>query len=568
MSRTFAIAAAVVAVLASAVASFELSPSWLGVAGRNTHGGGFFWRPQHPVNFDGHESVAVTVSMGPAECTESNAMLRPIGEEDEEFAKRCPVAALFTGDGGLTFERARGITAHFCGGLGALRDSKLYCPGKRVDVPAEAVKLRMERDLEADAELTKKARSPVPRPQREQPIVAFEEHEYQVVATADTEEQKAERRRKYAEGADDVHTANGVLVERKTGNLVTYDQSVFTSPIAAIRLGGGVLHIPERQVILRNAEVRLENGTVVHACYKSTDGGSHWAFTSTIPLPFSRHSMMLRVSDTRVLLIAGEVGAMNQTTSLFLGNKWEKPEKTAFVMPGTSFVSRYFTTIASGVVPRPSLGFVGLGTKKNSQKSILLSRTHNDIRDVASEQSSPDLLNYTDAFATATKFDCASDETAGAANDDASGCATSGFVSVVAADYNGTVLIFYDQLRGDRGWLPAKRRGDHVVYAMRLKVNETEEQTEYEARVLRDQKQQEANKEAEEAAKKQREELRKKREREKAEQRKRNRVRRQQWLRDDQVYRDRAAALEKEDGQHIVVRPVVEDTLDLEREMF
>jgi hypothetical protein len=546
------------------VAGFELNPTWVGVAGRNTESGSYFWRPMYPVNFDGQESVAVIVSGGPAECTEDTATLPRVGGEDEALALKCPQVPLFTGDGGLTFERARGLSAHFCGGLGALRDQKLYCAGKQVEVTAGMQKYRLDANLALDKELSKKGRGPVPRPQRDDPVVAFEEHEFRVVATADTDEQKAERRKKYAEGADDVSTANGVLMERKTGNYVTYDQSQFKSPIHSLRLGGGILHVPERKTILRNAEVSLENGTTIHAAYKSADG-AHWEFVSVVPVPFSRHSQILRLSDTRVLLIAGEIGSMNQTTSLFLGNKWEKIEKSGFVMPGNNHVSRYFTTVTSGVVPRPSLGIVALGTKKNSQRSILLSKIHNDVRDQAASAESPDLLNYTDAFNSATSFDCIGPD---AANDDASGCASSGFVSVAPADTNGTVLLFYDQLRGGTGWAAAARRGEHVVYAMRIRVNETEEAAEYEARVAKEQRNKEAEKENEEAAKKQREELRKKRDREKAEKKRKNRQRRKDWLAADEVHKAAARKLEKEDGQYVVIRPLDDETLDLEREMF
>jgi len=562
--RSLAVVLVTAACVVASALAFEINPTWVGVAGRNTHGGGYFWRPMHPINFDGAESVAVIVSMGPADCTEDDALLPRLGAEDEALARRCPQVAVFSGDGGLTFERARGLSAHFCGGLGAVRDTNLYCPGKQVEATAAMRKQRIEANLALDKELTKKGRGPVPRPQRDDPIVAFEEHEFRVVATADTEAQKAERRKKYLEGADDVSTANGVLMERKTGNFVTYDQSQFKSPIASLRLGGGVLNVPERKTLLRNVEATLENGTVLHAAYKSTDG-AHWEFVSVVPIPFSRHSQILRLSDTRVLLISGPIGDMNQTTSLFLGNKWEKIEKSGFVMPGNNHVSRYFTTITSGVVPRPALGLVALGTKKNSQKSMLLSKIHNDVRDQAAAAESPDLVNYTDAFQGATTFDCHGD---GAANTDDVGCATSAFVAVAPADTNGTVLVFYDQLRGGGGWAPAQRRGEHVVYAMRLRVNETEEENEYQERVAKEQRQKEAEKENEEAAKKQREELRRKREKEKAEQKRKNKARRKAWLQQDERYKAEARENEKIDGQYIVIRPVDDETIDLEKEMF
>jgi hypothetical protein len=550
------------------VVGFELTPTWLGVAGRNPAAGTWMWRPHHPVNFGGGESLAVKVSLAGPECTEGTDTLEVLGDETggvNALDIACPVGVLFSGDGGITFELTRGLSRHYCGGLGVVRGNKLYCPGRRVDeMPEDLPKRIKAQHKEEDAAAKKKGRAPAARPQRKTPVIAYEEYEYEVLAIRETDAQKAKRREAYLAG-ENTNTANGALSERKTGNYVTFDQSVYKSPIKHLRLGGGVLHIPERSFHIRNVEVTLDNATVVHAAYKSTDGGSHWDFVSVIPIRFARHTHIMRMSDTRLLLVGGEIDDMNQTSSLFLGNKWEKVEKAPFVMPATSHVSRYFTTVASGVVPRPTIGIVGLGTKKNSQKSIQISQVHNDISKMAASQDSPDLVNYTDAFNHAKEFDCLG---SGAQNSEEAGCASSGFIAIIAADANGTVVALYDQLRDGSGFRPALRRGQHVVYGMRIKINDTAEKEEYDARVDSEAKRKEAEKAAEQLAQKARDELSKKRAQEQADAKKRNKARRQQWLKDDEKYKAQARELEAVDGQYIVIRPVDDDTVDLEKEMF
>lgn len=112
----------------------------------------------------------------------------------------------------------------------------------------------------------------------------------------ETAESREEREAKAAKG-EETTTAIGVLTKRWSGELVTFDQSRFDSRIASLRLGGGMLHIAERTLHVRNLEVLLQNGTTFHCAYRSTDGGKHWEFLSFIPIAFSRHSAFLRMSD-------------------------------------------------------------------------------------------------------------------------------------------------------------------------------------------------------------------------------------------------------------------------------
>lgn len=90
-----------------------------------------------------------------------------------------------------------------------------------------------------------------------------------------------------------------------------------------------------------------------------------------------------------------------------------------------------------------------------------------------------------DAVSAAT-FHCLGD---GATGTDASGCA---FVALCAASAkNGTVLVFYDQLPGNRGYRPAIEKHQHAIYALTVRVNETVGEQEYEAKVAAEQKRKE-----------------------------------------------------------------------------
>lgn len=587
----------IVGLLAAAAAAYDLGPLGLSFVGKSANPGAYFWRPRHAVHFNMPGFVAVTVSEGPAKCTEDSSWTMPLGhtgERENKTLQECHTAVAFTGDSGDSWEIVRHLSRWYCGSLGVIRDTKLFCPGKRlVPVPEQLVRQYGTPTAEAASEAsddaaaaddaaadddaasrtktskkskkTKKAakkKADVPRPLAHNPVVAFAEHQFEIFYTR--EDPAAEQKRREHELTEDEtrRTKHGMIAERLTGNYVTYDQSVLESPIVSIRLGGGLLHVPERKIHIRNAEATLANGTALHVVYKSTDGGSHWTVLSFPPIPFGVHSSILRMSDTKVMLVSGEIGAMNQTTSFFLGNKWEKGEKTPFVMPTEYWMSRFFTTVTSGVVPRPQLGVVGIGTKKNSQVVVKLSEHHNNMTQVeGGVPADARVRNFSTEYLDARKFDCF----AGSIKD-SDGCGSSGFVSVVPADHNNTIMVIYDQLFS--GFNAARHTGDHEVWAARFYVNETAEQAEYEAKVKAEEVTKETLKQDAENAKKAREEEAKKKKEAAAEKRRKNKERRQEWRDRDKAALEQATAREADDGQFIVIRRVDEAWRDLEEELF
>lgn len=332
--------------------------------------------------------------------------------------------------------------------------------------------------------------------------------------------------------------------------------------IKSIRATGETTpYFEDKGLYFRNLALELENGTEVHALYRSTDG-HNWEFVSYVPFPFGEESAIFRWGETKLYIIAGRPGNYTQAESIYLGLRWEKVAESKFSTLMSSYVSPYYTSIYTGIRGRPGIFAAAQGSKKGSEKPINVVDQHNRmVRKIADGLAPEDATNFTEEYKNGThgEVDCHLDP------HPVEGCESSSYATL-ASTQNGTVFIFYDKLHN--GFREATEEATSTVHALKLSLNETKEQKDYEDRVAAEKKRKEQEKIQEEARRKAEKEAEERRKRERREKRRKDKERRAAYRNIDAAYVDRAREYMQQDDELVVVREVDSKWIDLEKDMY
>lgn len=332
----------------------------------------------------------------------------------------------------------------------------------------------------------------------------------------------------------------------------------FETPALAptqLRLAQNVVYFPERQVYVCTGDLKLENGTSIHAFFRSKDGIS-WNLTSHVPFEFHPDATIHRLGETKLMVIVGSPGNYSQATSVFLGSRWEKVENVSYAVPLTTWSSRFHTTLYGGVRGRPGVYAMAAGPKKGSEKPIDITQWHNRL---ATKQG--EIANFTSEYKETTRFECGEPFS----SVDGDGCASSSYVTMTSLG-NGSIFFFYDKLLS--GFGVASDTKDSTVFAIKAHLNETKEENEHLAKLEEKEKEIEREKQREEARKLAQKEAEERKRRERREKVKQDKAKRATFFGIDQVNWDDAARYAKIDGETVVVRDVDPEFIEIEKDTF
>ena len=148
------------------------------------------------------------------------------------------------------------------------------------------------------------------------------------------------------------------------------------------------------------------------------------------------------------------------------------------------------------------------------------------------------------------------------------GCESSGLVEIVYTR-NDTYYLVYDQLDGIAFGAPSGAAGKSQVYAMQLAVDEADELKKYDAAILRQKQEEEAEKVREAQRLKYQQEIEERKKEERRAKRREERLRREAFGRWDRSAVAEAAQFATEnDGEWIVVREMRDEFAEVERNTF
>jgi hypothetical protein len=324
----------------------------------------------------------------------------------------------------------------------------------------------------------------------------------------------------------------------------------------SLRVASNVAHFPERQVYVCTGELKLTNGTKVHAFFRSSDG-VHWNMTSLVPFDFHPESTIHRLGETKLMVIAGSPGNYTQATSVFLGSRWEKVENVSYAVPLSTWVSPFFTTLYGGVRGRPGVHAMAAGPKKGSEKPIDIAHWHNRL---AAKQDQG-ILNFSTEFKESTRFACDDPFS----TEDSDGCSSSSYVAVTSLG-NGTVFFFYDKL--ESGFSEATKERTSAIHAIKAHLNETREETEHAAKLEEKKREAEREQKREEARRQAQKDADERKRRERRDKVKRDKAKRAAFFELDRGSVENAAKYAKQDGEVIIVRDVDPDFVEIEKDTF
>ncbi|CUG15931.1 Hypothetical protein, putative [Bodo saltans] len=351
------------------------------------------------------------------------------------------------------------------------------------------------------------------------------------------------------------YTLSGLDLEEGTSNEFSFFETPDLIP-RELKIAPNTVHFPERQVYVTTGELTLENGTSIHAFFRSKDGIS-WNMTSVVPFEFHNDASIHRLGETKLMVIVGHPGNYSQATSVFLGSRWEKLENVSYATPLTAWSSPYHTTLYGGVRGRPGVHAMAAGPKKGSEKPIDITQWHNRL---ATKQDNG-IANFSAEYKSAIRFDCL----APFSTDDADGCASSSYVAMTSIG-NGTVFFFYDKL--GNGFGPASNDRTSTIFAIKAHLNETKEETEHQAKLEEKAKEAEREKQREEARKLAQKEAEDRKKRERREKVKQDKARRAAFADGDRVNFENAARYSQLDGETVIVRDVDPEFVEIEKDTF
>ncbi|RNF05485.1 hypothetical protein TraAM80_04525 [Trypanosoma rangeli] len=303
--------------------------------------------------------------------------------------------------------------------------------------------------------------------------------------------------------------------------------------VTDIKFKGNTLAFPEEHLYLMNAVVVRGNYTVDHVLFNSSDG-QIWKVQSRIPLDVADKTVLSQTGQHQIAVSAYTKGEHRIVYSFYKGTRWSTTRhlNTSFP-PATLYVGNGIM-IQTGLSNHSASLELGGFDETNLKRKV---------------------FRLTELYANKTEHNQLPQPFTTECTEEAS-CLTSSHVALMSLQ-PGHITALFDFVSNE-----LQRK---IVAAVSMVVDDSEER---EAIILAKKKAEENAKLMEELKRKIQHENKERKRKEREEKRREEKKRRDRFLKADMVNIEVATSRTREDGEMIVVREVVEEMIDIEKNVF